>query len=311
VRPVAGDAVADPFDLLAAYVRRRRLAAALLAAAAVLGLLVGVQSLLLHLQSDPLVDVQAYYQAGERLNEGLSLYPTGADVDAPEFYRYPPLLAILFRPLALLPFPVAAGLWETILVGALVGTLWELGLRRRRTWVAVAVLAAPLCWTMSIGQAQVLVTLLTAIATPWSIALAANFKLFPAVIVLYWIGRRDRRRFAVFCWWMVGLGLVQLVLEPANSIAFIRVTSLQGVGNVVNISPYAISPPLWAALLCVSLVITWRLSPTRWGWTAAVILSVVATPRLLTYMLSTLLAAVRPERPSTVDPRRSDRRQFG
>ena len=295
MRPLASESGADPFDLLAAYVRRRRLAAALLAAAAILGLLVGVESLLLHLRSDQLVDVQAYYQAGQRLNAGQPLYPPGADVDAPEFYRYPPLLAILFRPLALLPFPVAAGIWETILIAALAGTLWQLGLRRRRTWVAIAVLAAPIAWTMSIGQAQALVTLLTSIATPWSIALAANLKLFPALIVVYWIGRRDRRRIVIFCAWMAGLGLLQLALEPANTVAFIRVTTLQGVGNVVNVSPYAFSPLLWAALFIGGIVLAWQLSPTRWGWVAAVAVSVFANPRLLTYMLSTLLAGVRPE----------------
>lgn len=41
---------------------------------------------------------------------------------------------------------------------------------------------------------------------------------------------------------------------------------------------------------------TLHLAPTRWGWAAAVALSVLATPRLVSYMLMTLLAALRRDR---------------
>ena len=89
---------------LRAAPRRTRV---LWAAIAVAGLLAGLDTLVLHLSLDPLADVHAYYDAGARLNAGAPLYPSTADPNAPEFYRYPPLLAILFRPLALLPFPAA------------------------------------------------------------------------------------------------------------------------------------------------------------------------------------------------------------
>src|SRR4026209_2877750 len=87
-----------------------------LAGAAVLGLALGTQTLVLHLSTDPLADVHAYYDAGARLNAGLPLYEQPATTNDNEFYRYPPLLAIAFRPLALLPFEVAAGIWEAFLV---------------------------------------------------------------------------------------------------------------------------------------------------------------------------------------------------
>src|SRR5512134_626841 len=75
-----------------------------LTVAAGLGLLIGIQTAVLHLRMDPLADVHAYYDAGARLNAGLPLYEQPASTDDAAFYRYPPLLAILFRPLALLPF---------------------------------------------------------------------------------------------------------------------------------------------------------------------------------------------------------------
>ena len=85
---------------------------AVLVVSAVLGALIGLQTLVLHLTLDPLADVRAYYDAGARLNAGLPLYDQPAGTDDAAFYRYPPLLAVAFRPLALLPFETAALIWE-------------------------------------------------------------------------------------------------------------------------------------------------------------------------------------------------------
>jgi len=58
--------------------------------------------------TDPLADVHAYYAAGARLNAGQPLYLDGGFLDIKDQYLYPPLLAIAFRPLALLPFAAIA-----------------------------------------------------------------------------------------------------------------------------------------------------------------------------------------------------------
>jgi len=272
--------------------RAARLARLGLFAVAVIGALAGLGVLWIHLASDPLSDARAYYDAGARLNAGLPLYPADADPNASEFYRYPPLLAIAFRPLALMPFAAAAAIWEAVILASLVGTLWWLGFRRRETWLAVGILGLPIAWCVAIGQVQVPLTLLTAIGAPWAIVLAANLKLFPALVALWWIGRRDRHSLAVFAAWTVGLALLQLVLAPQATIDFLGTLTLEQVGDVRNISPYALSPLLWAVLVVAGVVLTLRLAPTRWGWAAAVALSVLATPRLLVYMLMTLLAAL-------------------
>jgi len=277
--------------------------------AAIVGTVGGISTLWLHLATDPFADVHAYYEAGSRLNAGLPLYPTDADPDAAGFYRYPPLLAMLFRPFALLPFAAAVTVWEVILVAAFVGTIWALGVRRRETWLAVGVLGSPLAWTLSVGQAQGLVTLLTALATPWSIALAAQAKLFPALVALWWLGGRRWRKLAAFGVWTISFVLVQVILEPANTMAFAAQTNLTQVGDVINLSPYRISPILWAVVVVIGVVTTLRLSRTRWGWMAAVTLSVLATPRLLSYMFSTMLAAIsrRPEAEASKTPPGSEK----
>ncbi len=260
---------------------------------AAFGLLAGVATLWMHLTTDPLADVRAYYDAGARLNAGLPLYPADADPNAPEFYRYPPLLAIAFRPLALLPFEAAAAIWMVVVLGSLVATVWWIGPRRRETWIALGILGLPIAWSASVGQAQVPVTLLTALGSPWAIALAAHLKLFPALVALWWIGRREWRRLAAFAAWAAGIGLLQLVLAPQATIDFLGTLTLQQVGHVRNLSPFVASPILWAALVGAGVLLALRLAPTRWGWAAAVALSVLATPRLLSYMFVTFLAALR------------------
>jgi alpha-1,2-mannosyltransferase len=273
----------------------------LIGAAVVLGL-VGVFVLLFHLVTDPLVDIHAYYDAASRLNAGLPLYAGQGSVDNPEYYRYPPLLAILFRPLALLPFTVAALIWEAVTIAALLATIWLLGFRRRRTWIALGILAGPIAWSVTIGQAQVVVTLLLLMGNPAAVALATQLKLLPALVAFYWIGRRDWRNLGRFAAWTLVLAVIQLVLEPSGSLAFLGNTNLSQVGEVNNLSPYAVSPILWLVFAIAGLVLTLRLAPTRAGWAAAIALSVLATPRLLEYMLMTLLSALRPSVPTASVP---------
>ena len=269
-------------------------------ALAVIGAFAGVYMFWLHVTTDPLADVRAYYEAGARLNAGLPLYPPGADPDLAQFYRYPPLLAILFRPLALLPFEVAAGIWEALVLAAFGLTLWRLRVRRPATWLAVGMLGVPIAWALAIGQAQAIVTLLLTLGSPGATAVAGHLKLSPLLVGLYWLGRRDWRSLWRFIAWAFGLGLLQLVLDPANTLAFLRMTNLEQVGSVHNFSPYALSPLLWAGLVVIGGAVTLRLGRTRWGWGAAVALSVLASPRLLTYMLMTLLACLR--RPDEAPP---------
>lgn len=270
-----------------------------LVAASLLGAAIGLDTLFLHLRLDPLADVRAYYDAGARLNAGLPLYEQTASTDDPGFYRYPPLLAIAFRPLALLPFETAALIWEGILLVLFAGTLVRLGLRNRWTWIVTGWLAAPIGWSLAVGQAQVAVTFLLAMGSPWAIALAGHLKILPVIAAIFWIGRRDWRSLRVFGAWLVGLGLLSLALEPAGTIAFLGFTDLAQVGNVQNRSLYALSPVLWAVFVVVFFAIAWRYAPSRAGWALAVAASVLVSPRLLMYQVSTLLAAVRDPAPAT------------
>jgi hypothetical protein len=168
-------------------------------------------------------------------------------------------------------------------------------------------LALPTAWSLAIGQAQVAVTLLMALGAPWALALATNLKILPVLAAIWWVGRRDVRSLGWFAAWLVGLGLLQVVLEPNGALAFPGFLGLDQVGDVNNRSLYAISPWLWAVVLVAGIVVAWRLAPTRWGWPAAVALSVLATPRLLVYQLSTLAAGLREPDAADREPPKTDR----
>jgi hypothetical protein len=135
--------------------------------------------------------------------------------------------------------------------------------------------------------------MLLAIGNPLAIALAANLKLFPLLVGVWYVGRRDWRRLTRLVAWVAVLVAIQLLLEPRATADFLAALQPLWVGEVRNLSPYSQSPILWALLVGAGVLATIRLAPTRWGWAAAVALSVLAPPRLLIYMLMTLLAALR------------------
>lgn len=245
--------------------------------------------------TNPFSDVRAYYDAATRLNTGRPLYDLSIDLNASEFYRYPPLLAIAFRPLALLPYETAVVIWEGLMVASFLLTLRLLGLRRRVLYV-LGILAYPIVWALLLGQAQVAVTLLLTIASPWSVALAGQLKVLPALAALYWLGRRDWPNLARFLAITLGLVALQLILEPTATVAFLEIANLGQVGEIINLSPYGLSPALWGALAVLGAALVLAQSRTSRGWAFAVAYSVLVSPRLLFYLLMALLAALaRPD----------------
>jgi hypothetical protein len=270
--------------------RGRRQVGYVLVLASVVGVLLGLETLVFHLSSDPLIDIRRYWLAGARLNAGESLYGmTSADTAAT--YLYPPLLAILFRPLALLPFEVAAAAWEAVVLATLALTVRRMG-PGRRGWIALGILALPIGWACSIGQVEPVLTWLLALGSPWAVALAGHVKLLPWLAAVYWVARRDVRSLVRFAAWVAGLGVAQLVLAPQATIDFLRLTWLRATLDVNNVSLWVIHPLAWAVGALVALVAAVRFARGRWGWAAAVVLTVAANPRLLVYQLTSLLAAL-------------------
>src|SRR2546422_5393683 len=99
----------------------------------------------------------------------------------------------------------------------LIATLRRIDLRRPVTLFVVCALALPIGWAVVIGQAQVAVTFLLAVGAPWSVALAANLKVFPVLAAVWWLGRRDWRSLPDLGRGLAGLGPVPAPLEPPGS----------------------------------------------------------------------------------------------
>ena len=103
--------------------------------------------------------------------------------------------------------------------------------------------------------------------------------------------------------WMLLLAIIQLVLEPHGSTGFFGAVGADQIGDKRTFSPFALSPIAWGILLVAGAIAVVAVARTRAGWPAAVTLSTLASPLLLTYMLMGLLPAVRqPRQAGEPDP---------
>jgi hypothetical protein len=193
------------------------------------------------------MDFSAYYTAGESLDHGLSPYVNNVSQqiwDGTDGYRhsrflYPPLVAALFQPLALVHYRTAKLIWMLFALGALAGSLVAvLSAARVRAWpeaaLAAAVVAAtfhPLLTLLERGQMDTVTLLLLALAMRLLpeggtleglggalMACAALLKLNVAEIVAFVLVRRRWRAALGFAAGAVCLLGVSLVVPGPGSL---------------------------------------------------------------------------------------------
>ena len=147
-------------------------------------------------------DFGAYYVAARAMSTGDSPYDPIAAARLAEAsgvaqyspYIYPPLLALMLRPLAALPYSAAAAIWFVMSAAALLAALWLLrpvaGLpwRTYRWLMAAAFFLPPVHHTLQHGQINHVLLLLVAGgavggagSAAW-VGLAAALKVFPATL---------------------------------------------------------------------------------------------------------------------------------
>lgn len=141
------------------------------------------------------VDFHIFWIAGKHYLHGHS--PYGHSVS--EAFVYPPPAALLFAPLALLPYHVAAGVFLVVSLAAVLGALWLLGVRDRLLYAATFLSPAVLT-ALTIGTITPL--LLLGLAAVWHfrdrrgvaipVALLVVLKLFlwPVLVWLLLTGRK-------------------------------------------------------------------------------------------------------------------------
>lgn len=180
----------------------------------------------LHWYGSVPVDAMTYLRAGERLNAGHALYALSpgdrpVPLDPPYWtvpLLSPPLIAVVFRPLAALPNDAGMYVWWAITLTAVIGTLvWLAGRKPLATAWTVIVLCLPATFEMGVANINSLL-LLGAVASWWLfvrgrpawagaiVAAMVAVKLTPAPLAVWLLLNRASRRPA-----FVGLALSGLV----------------------------------------------------------------------------------------------------
>ncbi len=274
---------------------------------------VGVLLLALAFFTYRMFDFRVFWEAGRHVLSGQRIYPSRAelDLDTRAYFVYPPLVAILFVPLALLPFAVAAAVYACVMVAAIWGTLRLLGIGDRRCYV-VLLFWMPMLQAIGLGTIAPLLALALALAwkhreRTWilscAVALAVVAKLFlwplffwllatrrwraalasgsiaAALIVLPWaaLGFRD------FGWYPHAL---QLLLDHEQLTGF----STAAVLTPLHVPGLALVVDLLA--VAAVFVVATRMEGDRRAFSAAVVCALVFSPLVWVHYYALLVVPI-------------------
>lgn len=243
-------------------------------------------------------DLYVYLGGGDAYRHGQDLYQTEMATPFAGFmlkFTYPPLAAMLFAGLAVLPLAASIAIFTAATLAVLFLVVRAVLVRVApvrlvaRFPIPILALAVTLAgaWlepvreTISFGQVNILLLgLIVAdclVAKPWwprglLIGLAASIKLTPAAFVLYFVAKKEWRAALTTIGGFVGFGLIGFALAPGDSISywfkdffdtnrvgnlgFSYNQSLRGVVARLGL-PANLEGPLWVVLCLGALVLTW------------------------------------------------------
>jgi hypothetical protein len=271
-------------------------------------------------------DAFTYLAAGERLNAGHLLYalsPGDRPVDLhPPFWTVPllspPPIAVLFRPLALIPNDLGPYVWWAICIASIVGTTLVM-MRRRPILIglAVFVLSVPLVYEIGVGNLNSL--LIAGIVGAWYLLVRGRDVAAGAVIagmtalkltpvVLAWWLITQRRWSAVRAFLVTGVVLAIVSVLGAGLAAhleylgIVRQTSvggtsdlsLAGMARFVGVDP-ALANLLPTVALVVGFVAMWLLRERPGlAYAVGVLTMLFGSPVVNVNWFTVLLAALAP-----------------
>ena len=244
---------------------------------------------------EPFSDAITYLAAGERLNAGHDLYrlgpgdrgvlllPQTGDVPLVS----PPPIAVLWRPLAAVPFGFA--LWIAATWVVLLATVVRLVVRTGAlAVVASLVLFDAIAQQLSVANVAAFFPALVVLAwdrrrEPWTGALTGAMtalKLSPGTGFGWFVGQRDWARLAWALGGLLALGLVGLVgagIQPW--------LDYLGVARQTQPSPESLSgltglPWLSSAVLVGGTILAAAVRRDRWSFGIALVASVLGSPAL-------------------------------
>jgi hypothetical protein len=224
-------------------------------------------------------DVDAYWDAANRLKEGQPLYLVGVDPDNYRVFRYAPWFAWLWVPLTSLPRPLVELVWGAILAVAAGAVL--VGLLRLRSAAAVALALILTPWLLSlvqVGNIQPLVVAALAFGVsrrggPLWIGVAASLKAVPILWVLIYAARRE---------WLRGAAAVAVAgVLAASFLTQDMAGYVTDPGRSAFSLYYYISPEAWAvgAVLSTAVAMVLAFRRSEWVWPAVAAAVMLAAPR--------------------------------
>jgi hypothetical protein len=231
----------------------------------------------------PLADHRTYVRGSAALYRDGDPYSANEGVFFEYHYRYPPLLAVAM--------PALRWIWFPLIVGGI-----AVALARRHADGGTMALAFPIQFGSLLvenafnGNAQGLVLGVGALVPTGSpvvaalVAVTAWIKLYPACIVVWWLGRRDTRSLRWFAGTFVALGLVQAPWLGD----FLRYSATQ-TGIPSQLSLRSLGVPIWVCAIAVATTVTYVRARRGGGWLACVVLQIVVLPRVMLATLPLLL----------------------
>jgi hypothetical protein len=271
-------------------------------------------------------DAFTYLAAGERLNDGHLLYalsPGDREVGLkPPYWTVPllspPPIAVLFRPLAMLPNDLGPYVWWAFCIGSIVVTTL-LMMRRRPILIGVAVLllSIPLVYEIGVGNLNAL--LIAGIVGAWylftrgreaaagvAIAGMTALKLTPVVLAWWLITQRRWSAFRAFI--VAGLAITAISVAGAGLpahleyLGIIRQTSsvgtsdlsLAGMARFVGVEP-SVANLLPTVALVGGFVAIWLLRERPGlAYAAGVVTMLFGSPVVNINWFTVLLTALAP-----------------
>lgn len=225
------------------------------------------------------VDVEVYRAGAQHILHNLPLYNTPYHLSDGSTlpFTYPPLAALLFTPLALLPTPAAAASIIFVSLACLIVLECGVVLPHNRTWLLItplAILTGPIWATLGYGQINLILAALVMVdlVLPHKrrgllTGTAAAIKLTPLAFGLWFLVRRDWTGFGRMLGAAAGWTVLAAVVLPHDSAQYwgstLRNTgrigdpyypanqSLKGMLGRLGID----SPTIWLILSICSIII--------------------------------------------------------
>lgn len=239
------------------------------------------------------LDLRVFYGAVRQLMDGGDLYGFAIlDNGVPTPFLYPPFAALAMVPIAALPYPVAAGVWDLLQLTLVIVLLWLVGRgvelspsRIKRMSMATVswmlmVVSVPVLAVFQLGQLGLVLAalvLVDVVLIPPKYrglltGLAGAIKLIPLLMLPYYLVSRQWRTAAMTVLGFGGATLIGFVALPAESVRYwteyaFSTGRFPGIGSGRNLSilgllQYVQAPGATAWWLVAAVVVT---VPTLWG----------------------------------------------